>query len=76
MEHHKKVNFAELANALSWKSRLKYSLIRSQKADEQLKSGDELARIADLENMIGWLEEYKSSVRIPLWKEIYRRRKH
>ena len=76
LEHHRKVNFAELANALSWKSRLKYSLIRSQKADEQLKSGDELARIADLENMIGWLEKYKSSVRIPLWKEIYRRRKH
>ena len=73
---HKKVSFAELANALSWKARLKYSLIRSQKSTELLKTGDELARIADLENMIGWLEDYKSSVRIPLWKEIYRRRKH
>ncbi len=76
LNEHKKVNFAELANALSWKARLKYSLIRSQKDGANLKQGDELARIADLENMIGWLEEYKTSVRIPLWSEIYRRRKH
>ncbi len=73
---HKKVNFAELANALSWKARLKYSLIRSQKEDSNVKTGDNLARIADLENMVGWLEEYKTSVRIPLWSEIYRRRKY
>lgn len=76
IEKHKKVSFAQLANALSWKARLKYSLIRTVNERGQQKTGDELSRIADLENMIGWLEEYKSSVRIPLWSEIYRRRKH
>lgn len=71
----KQVSIAELSEALSWKARLKYSLIRNISEKGLNKIGDDLARVAELENMINWLEEYKTSIRIPLWSEIYRRRK-
>ncbi|NCB47516.1 type III-A CRISPR-associated protein Cas10/Csm1 [bacterium] len=70
----KNVKLADLANRLSWKARLKYSLIRGRN-DKALKSGDEISRKADLENMIGWIEQYGTDMRIPLWRVIYRRRK-
>lgn len=70
----KKITLAELASNLSWKARLKYSLIRSR-SDKNLKAGDEAARRAELENMIGWIEKHRNAMRIPLWRVIYRRRK-
>lgn len=72
----KRVRFSELANALSWKARLKYSLIRSESGKKDSTQGDEELRRAELGNMVKWLEEYGTSIRIPLWKEIYRRRKN
>ncbi len=71
----KKIRLAELASNLSWKARLKYSLIRSR-SDKNLKAGDEASRRAELENMIGWIEKHRNAMRIPLWRVIYHRRKH
>ena len=34
LDKHKEVNFAELANLLSWKARLKYYLIRNKKSND------------------------------------------
>ncbi|HNX77362.1 MAG TPA: type III-A CRISPR-associated protein Cas10/Csm1 [Candidatus Rifleibacterium sp.] len=69
-----KMTLSELASALSWKARLKYSLVRSS-SEKALKAGDEVLRRAELENMIGWIEKHKDSMRIPLWRAIYSRRK-
>ena len=69
-----RMTLSELASALSWKARLKYSLIRSR-SEIALKPGDEALRKADLEQMIGWIEEHKDAMRIPLWRAIYSRRK-
>lgn len=68
----KKISIAELSHALSWKGRLKYSLIRTIN-NYHGKSSD--FDIFELEKIIPWLELYGSSIRIPLWSEIYRRRK-
>ncbi len=65
---------SELTSALSWKARLKYSLVRSR-SEKSLKPGDEALRKAELENMIRWIEEYKDAMRIPLWQAIYSRRR-
>lgn len=70
----KKIRLAELAGTFSWKARLKYSLIRNR-SDKNLKAGDEAARRAELENMIGWIEKHRNAMRIPLWRVIYGRRK-
>ncbi len=70
----KKISYVALARALSWKARLKYSLARSRSGKKGARQGDEEARRAELEQMISWLEKEKTAIRIPLWKEIYRRR--
>jgi hypothetical protein len=73
----KKVNFELFANSLSWKARLKYSLVRNfSNNEDKIKAGDMEARQAELTKVIEWLEKHGTNMKIPLWQEIYRRRKN
>lgn len=61
-------------NALTWRAKLYYSAIRNvakgHKKEERIKIADNV-----LENLLICFEKYRESLRIPLWKTIYERRK-
>jgi len=73
----KKVAFEKLASSMAWKARLKYSLVRNIGWDDQsIKAGETEMLRAELEQTISWLDKYGTGMKIPLWQEIYRRRKN
>jgi CRISPR-associated protein Csm1 len=77
LETGKTVSFEKLANSMSWKPRLKYSLVRSiGRGEGQIKSGEAESQNAELTQIISWLEQHGTNMKIPIWQEIYRRRKN
>jgi CRISPR-associated protein Csm1 len=72
----KKISFEKLAKCMSWKARLKYSLVRNiGRDDDAIKPGESEAQKAELVETVKWLDDFGSKMKIPLWQEIYRRRK-
>jgi len=58
---------------LKWRSRLKYSVIRT--AAKNLKAEDRNHAVQEmLQSMEQWLSVYRGACRIPLWQIIYERR--
>jgi len=58
---------------LKWRSRLKYSVIRT--AARKLKGAERDSAVGEtLQQMERWLSEHRGACRIPLWQIIYERR--
>lgn len=61
-------------NALTWRAKLYYSAVRNIGRGYPKEKRIEIIQEV-LKNLILWLEKYRESMRIPLWKSLYMRRK-